>query len=196
MELLKQRIRQQGRALPGGVIQVDGFLNHQIDPALADAIAEEFVRRFKGERINKVLTVEASGIAFAILVALRLQVPLVFAKKRPGSNQGGAAQYTADVRSFTKGGINTISVSRDYLSSGDRVLVIDDFMAMGQAAEGLCSLVRQAGAELAGVGVVIEKGFQPGGDRLRAQGIRVEALARILEIGPKGDIRFDGEEIG
>ncbi len=191
MELLEERIRQQGRVLPGGVVQVDAFLNHQIDPILADAIAEEFVRRFQGERISKVLTIETSGIAFAILVALRLKVPLLFAKKRPGSNQGGAKQYTASVRSFTKGGVNTIGVSRDYLLRQDRVLVIDDFMAMGEAAEGLCSLVRQAGAALAGVGVVIEKAFQPGGDRLRAQGIRVEALARILEIGADGAIRFD-----
>lgn len=194
MELLKQRIRRQGRALPGGVIQVDAFLNHQIDPMLADAIAEEFAGRFQGEHISKVLTVEASGIAFAVLVALRLQVPLVFAKKRPGSNQGGAEQYTAAVRSYTKGGVNTIGVSREYLSAADRVLVIDDFMAMGEAAEGLCSLIHQAGAALAGVGVVIEKGFQPGGDRLRAQGIRVESLARIRSIGPDGDIRFDGEQ--
>ena len=194
MELLKQRIRRQGRALPGGVIQVDAFLNHQIDPMLADAVAEEFVRRFQGERISKVLTVEASGIAFGILVALRLRAPLVFAKKRQGSNQGGAERYTAAVRSYTKGGVNTIGVSREYLSAADRVLVIDDFMAMGEAAEGLCSLVSQAGAELAGVGVVIEKGFQPGGDRLRARGIRVEALARIPSIGPEGHIRFDGEE--
>lgn len=190
VEQLKARIAQKGVVLPGGIIKVDAFLNHQIDPLLADAIADEFARRFADEGVSKVLTIEASGIAFAILTALKLRVPLLFAKKQASRNLGQDGLYTAQVHSFTKDVDNTIVVNAQYLRPEDRVLVVDDFMAMGEAALGLCSLVGQAGASLAGVGIVIEKGFQPGGALLRAKGIRVESLAIIQEVTPEGTLVF------
>jgi xanthine phosphoribosyltransferase len=190
MNLLEERIRREGKLLPGGVVKVDSFLNHQIDPVLADTIADEFIRRFQDEKITKVLTIEASGIAFAVLVALKLKVPLVFAKKIPGRNQGSDSFYSSSVISFTKGVENTIRVSRKFLDEGDSVLVVDDFLAMGEACKGLCSIVEQAGAHLVGVGIVIEKGFQPGGENLRSCGIRVESLARIMDITEAGTITF------
>lgn len=190
VEQLKARIAKNGVVLPGGVIKVDAFLNHQIDPLLADAIADEFARRFADGGVSKVLTIEASGIAFAILTALKLRVPLLFAKKQASRNLGQDGLYTARVHSFTKDTDHTIVVNAQYLRPEDRVLVVDDFMAMGEAALGLCSLVEQAGASLAGVGIVIEKGFQPGGALLRAKGIRVESLAIIQEVTPEGTLVF------
>ncbi len=188
MELLEQRILREGRVLPGNVLKIDSFLNHQVDMALCGALADEFVRLF-GRGATKVLTVEASGIAIAGLVAARLGVPMLFAKKRAHSNVGGRL-YTAEVRSYTAGEVYNIEICADYLGAGDRVLIIDDFLARGQAAFGLIDLVRQAGASLIGCGFAVEKGFQSGGDALRRQGIRVESLAVIEEMREDGTIRF------
>jgi xanthine phosphoribosyltransferase len=187
---LRRRIREQGATAPGGVIRVDSFLNHQIDPLLADRIADEFVRRFSDVRVTRVLTIEASGIAFAVLVALKIGVPLVFAKKGHSRSLGDDAVYTASVRSFTRGDESTISVARRYLTENDSVLIIDDFLAMGEAAQGLVDIVRQSGANVGGVGIVIEKGFQPGGRKLREQGVRVESLAVVSHITDQGEIVF------
>lgn len=177
MKELEERILRDGKCLEGGVLKVDSFVNHQIDPMLMQAVADEFARRFGGEGINKVLTVEASGIAPAVLVGCRLGVPVVFAKKkRPVTMEGMLA---AEVYSFTKRQTYTVCVSSEFLHKGDRVLFIDDFLANGNAAKGIMELVRQAGAELAGMGFVIEKSFQHGGDYLRGEGIKVESLAVV-----------------
>ncbi|MDD3242366.1 MAG: xanthine phosphoribosyltransferase [Eubacteriales bacterium] len=187
MEELKQRIVEQGQVLPGGVIKVGDFLNHMIDAKLADKIAAEFVRRFDGVPVTKVLTVEASGIAFGVLTALRFGVPLVFAKKNRGTNSAGDDYYQAQVHSYTKNTDYAVTVSKKYICPEDHVLIVDDFLALGAAAQGLMHIVAQAGAQVSGVGIVIEKAYEPGGERLRAQGVRVESLARISSI--------DGESI-
>lgn len=187
MELLKERILKEARVLTGQVIRVDAFINQQIDPVLAQAIGGEFARRFADAGVTRVLTVEASGIAFGLTTALALGVPMVFAKKHVGSNQTGE-MFMAPVRSYTHGGVNHLSVSRRFIQPGDRVLIVDDFMAMGEAARGLASIAEQAGASVAGVGIVIEKAFQPGGASLRAAGYRVESLARIASITEDGSI--------
>lgn len=177
MKKLEERILRDGKCLEGGVLKVDSFVNHQIDPMLMQAVAYEFARRFGGEGVNKVLTVEASGIAPAVLVGCRLGVPVVFAKKkRPVTMEG---MLVAEVYSFTKRQTYTVCVSSEFLHKGDRVLFIDDFLANGNAAKGIMELVRQAGAELAGMGFVIEKSFQHGGDYLRGEGIKVESLAVV-----------------
>ena len=188
MELLEQRILADGRLLPGGILKVDNFLNHQIDPLLLHEMAKEWKRLFDGEGVNKILTIEASGIAMAILVGLEFQCPVVFAKKSKTKNISDKL-YQTEVPSFTHGNTNTVVVSKDYLSPGDRVLLIDDFLATGAAFFGLKALVEQAGATLVGAGAAIEKRFQGGGDALRAQGVRVESLARIVEMNGAG-IKF------
>ncbi len=181
MEPLKQRILSEGKILPNAVLKVDGFLNHQLDPQLLDAIGEEFTHRFVGERIDKVLTVEASGIAIAVFTAKALGVKAVFAKKFPASKHFDQG-YSAQVISYTKQTTHLIHVDGAYLKPGERVLIVDDFLANGEAAMGLVNLVNQAQAELVGVGIVIEKGFQPGGQRLREAGIHVESLAIIAQM--------------
>lgn len=181
MQSLKERITSEGRALPGGIIKVGSFLNHMIDTSLAVDIAHEFASRFKSENVSKILTIESSGIAFAVLAGVELGVPVVFAKKAMGSNTIGDA-LTAFVRSYTKGTESSIFVSKQLLHSGDRVLIIDDFLAYGEAVSGLIQMVRESGAHLCGVGIVIEKAFEPGGEKLRRSGIRVESLARISSI--------------
>lgn len=185
MELLEQRILSDGRLLPGGILKVDSFYNHQIDPMLLREMAREWRRLFEGEGVNKILTIEASGIAMAILVGLEFECPVVFAKKSKTKNISDSV-YSAVVPSFTHGNVNTVVVSRDYLRPEDRVLLIDDFLATGAALVGLKDLVEQAGATLVGAGVGIEKRFQGGGDALRAQGVRVESLARIVEMSDGG----------
>ena len=189
MELLEQRILTDGRLLPGGILKVDNFLNHQMDPVLLQAMAKEFKRLFDGEGINRVLTIEASGIAIAILVGLEFQCPVVFAKKSKTKNISDKL-YTAEVPSFTHGNVNTVVVSKDYLQPGDRVLLIDDFLATGAALVGLRALVEQAGGTVVGAGVAIEKVFQQGGNKLRADGLRVESLAKIAAMDDDG-IRFE-----
>ncbi len=175
---MKEMIRRQGKVLPGGVLKVGSFLNQQVDTDFLARMGQEIARLYAGSGVNKVLTIEASGIAIAAAAGMALGVPMVFAKKHKTSNVDGAV-YTAQVHSFTHNTDYTIVVSSDYLLPGDRVLLVDDFLANGNALRGLISLVHQAGAELVGVAAVIEKGFQGGGDALRASGVRVESLAII-----------------
>ena len=177
MEALKERILRDGKCLEGGILKVDGFINHQMDPVLMKSIAVEFVRRFASADINKIVTIEASGIAPAIMTGYLLELPVVFAKKKKPVTMEG--MLTTSVFSFTKQKSYDICLSGEFLGRGDRVLFIDDFLANGNAAKGIIDLVGQAGAELAGMGFVIEKAFQHGGDYLRQAGIRVESLAVI-----------------
>lgn len=177
MKLLKTRILQDGKCFPGGILKVDSFINHQMDPVLMKSIAVEFVRRFAGTEFNKIMTIEASGIAPAIMVGYLLELPVVFAKKKQPKTMEN--MLSTVVHSFTKDREYTVCISHDFLCSGDRVLFIDDFLANGNAANGCIDLIRQAGAELAGMGFIIEKAFQPGGRLLREQGVKVESLAII-----------------
>lgn len=182
MELLKQRILEEGRAAEGGVLKVDSFLNHQMDISLLNAIGKEFSHRFAEEEITKLLTIEASGIGIAAITAQHFgNVPVVFAKKTKSRNLDGEL-YTAQVHSFTRGSTYEIQVSQKYLKPQDRVLIVDDFLAKGQALEGLLKIVGESGAKLIGCGIVIEKGFQDGGKRLREKGIRIESLAVVSAI--------------
>ena len=173
MKALKERILRDGKCLEGGILKVDNFINHQMDPILMKSIGVEFVRRFASDRIDKVITVEASGIAPAIMVGYLLELPVVFAKKKKPSTM------VTSVYSFTKNRSYDVCVSKDFLCKGDRVLFIDDFLANGNAAKGILDLVQQAGAEVVGMGFIIEKSFQHGGDMLREMGIKVESLAII-----------------
>ena len=189
MQLLKDRILKDGIVKEGNVLKVDSFLNHQMDISLFEEIGKEFKKRFEGESINKILTIEASGIGIACIAARYFNVPVVFAKKSKTKNIAGDV-YTSRVESFTHGRIYDIMVSKDFLNSNDRVLLIDDFLANGCALEGLAELVRNAGATLVGAGIVIEKGFQRGGDLLRSNGVRVESLAIIDRMDESGSITF------
>lgn len=194
MKELKDRIRRDGTIRSGNVLKVDRFLNHQMDVQLFERIGKEFKRRFAGEEVNKILTIEASGIGIACVVAQSFGVPVVFAKKTQTKNIAGEV-YTTKVESFTHGRIYDIIVSKEFLGKGDKVLLIDDFLANGKALEGLAQLVSDAGAELVGAGIVIEKGFQPGGAMLREKGIRVESLAIVESMDEAtGTIRFRDDE--
>ena len=177
METIKERILREGRSIEGGLLKVDGFLNHQRDPNFIIEAAKEFVERFQGTKIDKVITIEASGIAPALMVAHLLGVPMIYAKKKNPGTMSNA--LSVEVFSYTKSEPSTVTLSRDYLHKGDKVLFIDDFLANGNAAGGIMYLIEQAGAELVGMGFVIEKGFQPGGSYLRGKGVRVESLAII-----------------
>ncbi|MFD2613211.1 xanthine phosphoribosyltransferase [Paenibacillus gansuensis] len=181
MEQLKQRILQEGSVVNDQVLKVDALLNHQVDPQLIMEMGREFARRFREERITKVLTVESSGISIAFAAAFELGVPLVFARRRKSVTTDNDA-YCERVPSFTKGIVTDIMVSKRFLSSEDRVLFIDDIIANGDAARGLIRIVETAGAELAGMGVVLEKTFQAGGRTIREQGIRVETLVKISSL--------------
>lgn len=189
MQLLKDRILKDGIVKEGNVLKVDSFLNHCMDISLFEEIGKEFKRRFEGEDINKILTIEASGIGIACIAARYFNVPVVFAKKSKTKNIAGDV-YTSKVESFTHGRVYDIIVSKDFLGSDDKVLLIDDFLANGCALEGLAELVKNAGADLVGAGIVIEKGFQRGGDLLRSKGIRVESLAIIDSMSPEDGIVF------
>ena len=182
MKLLEERILRDGKIKPGGILKVDSFLNHQIDPELAHEMALEIKRLYEGTEINKVLTIEASGIALAIMVAHVLHCPLVFAKKSKSKNISDSL-YSVEVESFTHGNTNTVVVSKEYLNSSDKVLIIDDFLATGAALVGLKALVEQAGAQVMGAAIAVEKVFQGGGNKLREQGLRVESLAMIVSMG-------------
>ena len=177
MKILKERILKDGKCFEGGILKVDNFINHQMDPALMHQMAQELVKRFSGHNINKVLTVEASGIAPAIMVGNLLNVPVLFAKKKVPSTMEN--MLVTDIYSFTKQSSYKVCVSADYLGKDDRVLFIDDFLANGNAALGIIDLLNQAGATLEGMGFLIEKGFQEGGELLRSKGIHVESLAII-----------------
>ena len=189
MELLKQRIRKDGKVKGTDVLKVDSFLNHQMDVKLFTEIGKEFKRRFADCEINKILTIEASGIGIACVAAQEFDCPVIFAKKTQTKNIAGEV-YTSKVESFTHGRVYDIIVSTDFLKPEDKVLIIDDFLAKGAALEGLCKLVQDAGAELVGAGIVIEKAFQPGGDMLRAKGLRVESLARVIAMSEENGIEF------
>lgn len=190
MDLLKKKILEEGQVYAGNILKVDCFLNHQIDCGFLAEVGKEFHRLYKDEGINKILTIEASGIAIGAMVAQEFGCPLVFAKKNKTKNIAGDV-YTAQVESFTHGTTYNIMVSKKFLNPGDKVLIVDDFLAIGNALKGLISLVKESGAELVGCGTVIEKGYQHGGDELRAQGIRVESLAIIESMdADKGEVVF------
>lgn len=193
MQLLKDRIRKDGKIKSGDVLKVDSFLNHQMDIKLFVEIGKEFKRRFADCEVNKILTIEASGIGIACIVAQYFDVPVVFAKKSKTKNIAGDV-YTTQVESFTHGRTYDVMVSKEFLGAGDKVLLIDDFLANGKALEGLAAIVKDSGAELIGAGIVIEKGFQPGGDRLRAEGVKVESLAIVERMDETtGTICFRGD---
>ena len=183
---------QEGQVRPGNVLKVDCFLNHQLDVDLLDKVGEEFYRIFKDDGINKILTIEASGIAIACMTARHFNVPVVFAKKAKSDNIEGGL-YQSDIYSYTYKKKVTLLVSKEWLSSDDKVLIIDDFMANGEAMRGLCDIVTAAGATLLGIGCAVEKGFQGGGDRLRAAGVNLKSLA-IIESAEPGNIVFRGED--
>ena len=186
----EKRSRRDGKIKEGNVLKVDSFLNHQMDIELFSKIGEEFKKRFEGQQINKILTIEASGIGIACVAAQSFHVPVVFAKKNQTKNIAGDV-YTTKVESFTHGRVYDILVAKEFLGRGDKVLLIDDFLANGMALEGLAELVQLSGAELVGAGIVIEKGFQQGGDLLRSQGIRIESLAIIESMDENtGEIVF------
>ena len=177
MDLLKERIMKEGKCFPGGILKVDSFVNHQMDPVLMMDLAKEFVRLFKDTPINKIVTIEASGIAPAILVGYLLKLPVVFIKKKTPKTM--TDRLVSVVHSFTKDQDYTVCVSASFLSKDDHVLFIDDFLANGNASKGVMDLCRQAGATIEGMGFIIEKACQHGGDVLRQNGIRYEALATI-----------------
>ena len=192
MKVLQEKILNEGKVLSGDVLKVDAFLNHQIDPVLMQEIGKEFAKRFKEENITKIVTIESSGIAPAVMAALELGVKVIFARKRKSLTLQDN-MYVASVYSYTKQEKNEISLSRNHIDESDRVLIIDDFLANGQAALGLMSLVEQAGASIAGIGIVIEKAFQDGGKKLREQGVRVESLAEIASLD-NGTVTFVQQE--
>ena len=190
MKLLEDRIRKDGVVKEGNVLKVDSFLNHQMDVALFDEMGKEFKRLFAGQPINKILTIEASGIGIACIVAQSFHVPVVFAKKSQSVNIDGDL-YTSKVESFTHKRVYDIIVSKKFLSPEDHVLIIDDFLANGCAAMGLIDLINEAGATLEGVGIAIEKGFQQGGKMIRDKGIHLESLSIIDSMDAStGEITF------
>ena len=189
MELLEQRIREQGQVRPGNILKVDCFLNHQLDVELLDEIGKEFYRLYKDEGINKILTIEASGIAIACMTARYFHVPVVFAKKAKSKNLDGEV-FTSVVHSYTYGRDYNITLARKFLGPQDKVLIVDDFLAVGKAMHGLLDVCKQAGAQVGGIGIAIEKGFQPGGAALRAAGYRVTSLAIVDGMGDDGSLEF------
>lgn len=188
MELLEKRILKDGLILPGNVLKVDSFLNHQIDIELIDALGAEWKRLYADERITKIATIEASGIGIACLVARHFNVPVIFAKKSK-SNNIGSDFYTTPVVSYTHGNTYDVIVSKKYLSPEDRVLIIDDFLANGSALRALINIIEMAGATVVGAGIAIEKAYQPGGRQIRDLGYRVESLARVKSM-INGKIEF------
>ena len=178
MDSLKQKIIEEGEVYEGNILKVDCFLNHQIDIPFMREIGREFHRLYKNDNVNKILTIESSGIAIGSLVAQEFECPLVFAKKNKTKNIAGDV-YETPVESFTHGTTYNVMVSKRFIGKGDRVLIIDDFLAIGNALKGLIKIVNDSGAELVGCGTVIEKGYQHGGDELRNQGVRVESLAIV-----------------
>ena len=184
MDLLEEKILKDGVIKSGNVLKVDSFLNHQIDVPFIAELGKEFKRQFADRPINKILTIEASGIGIASVVALRFGVPVVFAKKTQSVNLDGE-MYTAEVESFTHKNINNVIVSKKFIGPEDKVLIIDDFLANGCALMGLIQIVSQAGATVAGIGIAIEKGFQPGGQIIRNLGYQLESLAIVESMDAK-----------
>ena len=191
MKALEEKIIKEGSVSEGGILKVDSFLNHQLDVAFLNVIGEEFKRLFADKKITKILTIEASGIAIASIVAQHFDVPVLFAKKTESKNLDKET-YEADVYSYTKGKTYKIKVSKKFLTEDDHILAIDDFLARGAAALGLASLVEQSGATLEGVGIVIEKGFQKGGDKLREAGINLKSLS-IIDSLENCEVKFREE---
>lgn len=181
MKKLEERILRDGVVKPGGILKIDNFLNHQIDPELCYEMAEEIYRLYADEKPNKILTIEASGISIATMAGYVFKVPVVFAKKAMSKNISDEV-YATEVFSFTKQVSKTVVASKEYINAGDRILIIDDFLAMGSALEGLLDIIDQAGAEAVGAAIVVEKAFQPGGEKLRARGLRIESLARVASM--------------
>ena len=194
MNFLEERIAKDGIVKPGNVLKVDSFLNHQMDVTLMDQMGEEFKRRFADKTITKVLTIESSGIGITCSVARALQTPMVFAKKAKSINIDGDV-YVAEVESFTHKTTNNVIVSKKYLSPDDHVLIIDDFLANGCALTGLISIIESAGATVEGIGIAIEKGFQPGGSLIREKGYHLESLAIVDAMDAEtGTIQFRAQE--
>ena len=189
MKMLKDRIRKDGKVLPGNILKVGSFLNHQMDIGLFNEIGKEFFRRFSGVPVTRILTIEASGIGIACIAAQYFNVPVVFAKKSKSKNISGDVLVT-NVKSYTHNTTYDVMVSKEFIKPDDSVLIIDDFLANGCALEGLVQLVRSAGAKVVGAGIVIEKGFQEGGAQLRAKGIRVESLAIIDRMSTEDGVVF------
>ena len=181
MELLESRIREKGKIEDGNIVKVDSFLNHQIDVELLNELGKEFKIRFADCPISKILTLEASGIAIACITAQYFNVPVVFAKKIEAKNLSENV-YESKIISYTKGKEYTIKVDKEYIKAEDNVLIIDDFLAHGEAVAGLLHIIKQANAKVLGIGIIIEKGFQQGGDKIREQGLRLESLAIIESI--------------
>ncbi|APX72125.1 xanthine phosphoribosyltransferase [Companilactobacillus allii] len=191
MKELEERIKKDGRVIGKDVLKVDSFLNHQVDPMLMEKMGEEFYKRFKDSGINKILTVESSGIAPAVMTGLKFGVPVVFARKHKSVTLSDDL-YTSEVYSFTKKTSNHISIAKKYLSSDDKVLIIDDFLANGQAVNGLNTIIDDAGATLAGIGIVIEKSFQKGRQMIDKAGTPIYSLARIKAF-ENGQVVFEPE---
>lgn len=190
MKLLEERIQKDGIVKAGNVLKVDSFLNHQMDIALFNEMGKEFYRLFQNEKIDKIMTIEASGIGIACIAAQYFGVPVVFAKKAQSVNIDGEV-YTTQIESFTHKRVYNVIVSKKYLCAGERILIIDDFLANGCALEGLLELVSAAGASVAGIGIAVEKGFQKGGACIRARGIHLESLAIVDSMDEKtGEILF------
>lgn len=190
MNFLEERIAKDGIVKPGNVLKVDSFLNHQMDIQLFERIGQEFRRRFADTAVDKILTIEASGIGVACITAHYFQVPVVFAKKAKTVNLGDHL-YTSKIYSFTHQQENVVIVSKEFLHAGERILVLDDFLASGSAIHGLIDIIAQAGASLAGIGIVVEKGFQDGGRLLREEGHRVESIAIVESMDSESrSIRF------
>ena len=191
VKLLEDRIRSDGEVLPGNVLKINSFLNHQVDPELMKKVGEEFSQLFKDSGITKVLTCEASGIAPGVMTAYELHVPMVFARKKKPATLNDAV-YWADVYSYTKKVTNQICVEQKFLHKDDHLLIIDDFLANGEAVKGMINIANQAGAEVAGVGIVVAKTFQGGSDWIKEHGYRLEALAEIASLA-NNQVHFVGE---
>ncbi len=189
MKLLEDRIRRDGKILPGNVLKVDSFLNHQIDVELISACADEWYRLYKDAGVTKILTIEASGIGIACITALKFGVPVLFAKKSKSNNIGNDF-YTTEVVSYTHGRTYDVIASKKYINENDRILLIDDFLANGSALKALIKLAEMGGAAVVGAGIAIEKAYQEGGDLIRALGYRVESLARVSSMNEDGNIEF------
>lgn len=189
MKLLEERIKRDGRVLSGDVLKVDSFLNHQIDVELLGELGKEWKRLFDGEGVNKIVTIEASGIGIACIAAQYFSCPVVFAKKSKSSNIGNDF-YTDSVVSYTHGGTYQVVLSKKYLGKEDRVLIIDDFLANGSALRALCNICEAAGATIVGAGIAVEKAYQGGGDKIRARGVRIESLAKIRSMS-ESEIVFE-----
>lgn len=190
MDLLKERINSEGRILSGDILKVDSFLNHQVDTAFMQQIGKAFKERFEDCEVTKILTIEASGIAVSFATSQFFDfAPVIFAKKGQAANMGPDV-YTAPLHSYTRNADFVISVSKQYLNEDDKVLILDDFLANGEALKALISITEQAGCQLVGCGIVIEKAYQPGGESLRKQGYRIESLARIKSMDPETGVEF------